>query len=177
MFRSEKPYHVAARLSESVHAFVAVDRGLRALGLSAPVIYGQDLDTGLLLVEDFGSEGVVDAAGPIADRYAEAVRVLVRLHTSPVPDRLPVVDGVEHVVPPYDLDAMMIEVGLLLEWYLPHLAGRFVPHSGRANFDRIWAGLLRGVSGASDENPGLLGSEDGTRADRTWILRDFHSPT
>ncbi|MBB3809667.1 tRNA (adenosine(37)-N6)-threonylcarbamoyltransferase complex ATPase subunit type 1 TsaE [Pseudochelatococcus contaminans] len=176
VFRSEKPYHVAARLSESVHAFVAVDRGLRALGLSAPVIYGQDLDTGLLLVEDFGSEGVVDAAGPIADRYAEAVRVLVRLHTSPVPDRLPVVDGVEHVVPPYDLDAMMIEVGLLLEWYLPHLAGRFVPHSGRANFDRIWAGLLRGVSGASDENPGLLGSEDGTRADRTWILRDFHSP-
>ncbi|MGV6871086.1 tRNA (adenosine(37)-N6)-threonylcarbamoyltransferase complex ATPase subunit type 1 TsaE [Pseudochelatococcus sp. B33] len=186
VFRSEKPYHVVARLSDSVHAFVAVDRGLRALGLSAPVIYGQDLDAGLLLVEDLGGEGVVDAAGPIPDRYGEAARVLVKLHTSPVPDRLPVVEGVEHVVPPYDVDALMIEVGLLLEWYLPHRAGRFVPNSGRAAFSRIWSGLLREVSGDPDESltlppPGSRISEHQTSASRTpisrtWVLRDFHSP-
>lgn len=159
-FGREKPYHVVARLSDSVHAFVAVDRGLRALGFSAPVIYGQDLDAGLLVVEDLGSEGVTDAAGPIPERYAEAVRLLARLHTSPVPDVLPVVDGVEHVVPPYDIDALMIEARLLLEWYLPYRAGRFVPHAGRAAFERIWTGLLNEV---------LAGP-------RTWALRDFHSP-
>lgn len=166
VFRSEKPYHVVARLSDSIDAFVAVDRGLRALGLSAPVIYGQDLDAGLLLLEDLGSTGVVDASGPIPDRYAEAVRVLAKLHTSPVPDRLPVVDGVEHVVPPFDIDALTIEVGLLLEWYLPHRAGRFVPNSGRADFSRIWTELLSEVS---------RGPEEGGAA-RTWVLRDYHSP-
>lgn len=171
VFRSEKPYHVVARLSESVHAFVAVDRGLRALGLSAPVVYGQDLDVGLLLVEDLGSDGVVDAAGPIPERYAEAVRVLVKLHTSPVPDRLPVVEGVEHLVPPYDLDALMIEVGLLLEWYLPHRAGRFVPNAGRADFSRIWTELLCEVSGDPEDNP-----SSAPPVVPTWILRDFHSP-
>ncbi|MFC0217635.1 tRNA (adenosine(37)-N6)-threonylcarbamoyltransferase complex ATPase subunit type 1 TsaE [Pseudochelatococcus lubricantis] len=156
----EKPYHVVARLSESVHAFVAVDRGLRALGFSAPVIYGQDLDAGLLLVEDFGGEGVADAAGPIPERYAEAVRLLARLHASPVPDVLPVVEGVDHAIPPYDLDALTIEVRLLLEWYLPYRAERFVPNAGREAFGRIWTGLLNEV----------------TAGPHTWALRDFHSP-
>lgn len=186
-FRSEKPYHAVARLSDSVHAFVAVDRGLRALGLSAPVIYGQDLDAGLLLIEDLGTAGVVDAGGPIPERYAEAVRVLVKLHTSPLPDRLPVVEGQEHVVPPYDIDALLIEVGLLLEWYLPHRAGRFVPHSGRDDFSRIWTGLLREVSGDPHDasphdgaryHPGSHNPASHTPAfhSPTWVLRDFHSP-
>ena len=38
--RRGKPYSAIAKLAESVHAFVAVDRGLRALGLSAPRIFG-----------------------------------------------------------------------------------------------------------------------------------------
>ena len=40
--------------------FVAMDRGLRALNFSAPKIYGEDLDIGLLLIEDLGPGGVVD---------------------------------------------------------------------------------------------------------------------
>lgn len=174
--RSEKPYHVVARLSDSVHAFVAVDRGLRALGLSAPVIYGQDLDAGLLLVEDLGGEGVVDAGGPIPDRYAEAVQVLVKLHTSPVPGTLPVIEGVEHTLPPYDVEALTIEVGLLLEWYLPHRAGRFVPNSGRADFARIWDGLLSQVSGDPDDHPRTGAPGEPPSFSPTWVLRDFHSP-
>ena len=51
-------------------------------GLSAPRIYGEDLEAGLLIVEDLGSEPVVDASGPIPERYAEATRVLAKLHTT-----------------------------------------------------------------------------------------------
>ncbi len=34
--RDGKPYSAIVHLAESVHAFVALDRGLRALGFSAP---------------------------------------------------------------------------------------------------------------------------------------------
>lgn len=46
----------------------------------APEIYAADLDTGLAIIEDLGSEPVVYAHGPIRERYAEAVAVLAKLH-------------------------------------------------------------------------------------------------
>lgn len=58
--RDGKPYSAIVHLAESVHAFVALDRGLRALGLSAPKIYGEDLAEGLLILEDLGSEPVIE---------------------------------------------------------------------------------------------------------------------
>src|SRR5215210_7533400 len=63
--RRGKPYSAIAKLAESVHAFVAVDRGLRALGLSAPKIYAEDLEVGLLLLEDLGGGAVTEAQLPI----------------------------------------------------------------------------------------------------------------
>ncbi len=44
--RGGKPYSAIAKLAERVDAFVAVDRGLRALGLSAPAILASDLVNG-----------------------------------------------------------------------------------------------------------------------------------
>lgn len=160
--RYGKPYHVVARLSDSVRAFVAVDLALRELGLSAPDIYGHDLETGLVLLEDLGSEPFTDADGPIVDRYMEAVRLLAWLHAREVPSRLPLPDGEEYSIPPYDLDAMTIEVDLLLEWYLPHHAGRFVPAAGRKAFGDLWNASLEPVLGGAGR--------------KSWALRDFHSP-
>jgi hypothetical protein len=70
--RYGKPYSAIARLAENVKPFVAIADGLRAHGLSAPEIYGADLDAGLLVVEDLGREGVIDENGPIPERYLEA---------------------------------------------------------------------------------------------------------
>ncbi len=100
-----KPYSAIARLAESVHAFVAVDRGLRAIGFSAPRIYEQDLDTGLLLIEDFGGGVVIDGNGPIPERY-DCAPLLADMHRHHLPTILPVIEGRDHVVPDYDLDAM-----------------------------------------------------------------------
>ena len=50
--RMGKAYSTIAKLAESVHPFVGMTNGLRAQGLSAPAIIAQDLDTGLLLIED-----------------------------------------------------------------------------------------------------------------------------
>ena len=42
---------------------------LRSIGLSAPDIYETDSGQGILLIEDLGCEGVLDAEGrPIAER-------------------------------------------------------------------------------------------------------------
>ncbi len=158
--RRGKPYSTIAKLAESIHAFAALDRGLRALGFSAPRIYGEDLDNGLLVIEDLGAEPLVDADGPIPERYEVATRLLARLHATAVPHVLPVAPGREHVLPPYDLEAFLIEAELLLDWYAPHVARALLSGSARAEFVRVWSGLL----------------DDLLAGPQSWTLRDYHSP-
>jgi N-acetylmuramate 1-kinase len=158
--RRGKPYTTIAKLAETVHAFVAMDRGLRSLGLSAPQIYGEDLETGLLLIEDLGSEPVINADGPIPERYAEATRVLVHLHSTALPQVLPAAEGHDHAIPPYDLEALLIEVELLADWYVPHIIGNQLSGSARAEFVNLWSEVLGEIIAAPT----------------TWTLRDFHSP-
>jgi tRNA threonylcarbamoyl adenosine modification protein YjeE len=159
--RLGKPYSAIAHLAETVDAFVAMDKGLASLGYSVPAIHAQDLSTGLLLIEDLGSEGVLDATGaPIPERYEAAARLLADLHRHTLPTILPVAEARDHVVPDYDRGALAIETELLLEWYAPHIAGVTLPAVTQAEFTRIWYKLF-------DE---IL---DGPT---TWTLRDVHSP-
>lgn len=158
--RMGKPYSAIARLAESVHPFVAMDLALRAQGFSAPEIYAADLDAGLLLTEDLGDEPAVGAAGPVPERYAEAAAVLAQLHGRDLPTVLPIAPGIEHALPPYDLDALSIEVELLLDWYLPHIAGVTVSGSARATFVSLWRSVLEPI----------------VTGPATWVLRDYHSP-
>ena len=158
--RRGKPYSAIARLAESVHAFSAMDRGLIDQGFSAPQILAEDLDVGLLLIEDFGSEPVIDENGPIPDRYAEATRLLARLHSRKLPAELPYGEDGTHAIPPYDLDAFLIEVELVLDWYLPFVVGTKPSGSVRAEFGHVWRDTLAEL---------LAGPQ-------TWTLRDFHSP-
>ncbi|UZF91969.1 tRNA (adenosine(37)-N6)-threonylcarbamoyltransferase complex ATPase subunit type 1 TsaE [Bosea sp. NBC_00550] len=159
--RLGKPYSALAHLAESVDAFVAMDRGLRSLGYSAPDILAEDLTAGLLIIEDLGSEGVIDAdRQPIAERYEAAARLLADLHRHTLPTILPVAEGRDHSIPPYDRQALAIETELILEWYAPHIAGVTLPAVTQAEFARIWSRLF-------DE---ILAQPS------TWTLRDVHSP-
>src|SRR5882762_8272845 len=96
---------------------------------------------------------------PIAERYERAVDVLVELHRHDLPDVLPVTPHVDYRIPPYDLDAFLIEVELLIDWYLP-LRGAPATVEARAEFLSLWREAL---------GPAL-------DARKTWVLRDFHSP-
>jgi N-acetylmuramate 1-kinase len=158
--RDGKPYSAIVHLAESVHAFVALDRGLRALGFSAPKIYGEDLAEGLLILEDLGSEPVIEAGAPRPERYAEAVRLLAKLHATPLPAVLPVADGIDHVLPPYDMDALLFEAELMPEWYAPAIRGVTLSEAARSDFLDLWRQAL---AGAVPDRP-------------TWTLRDYHSP-
>lgn len=158
--RLGKSYSQLVHLAESVHAFVAMTRGLRDLGLSAPELYAADLDAGLLLIEDLGTEGVVDANGPIPERYALAVDVLAELHSRALPTEIPV-DGLQiHKLHRYDLEALTIEAELLLDWYLPY-ANKRTPNAGmRLGFVDQWVSTLDVI----------------VNGEKTWTLRDYHSP-
>ena len=158
--RLGKPYSAIAKLAETVDAFVAMDRGLAALGYSAPQIFAQDLSTGLLLIEDLGQGLVVDADGPVPERYLAAAALLADLHGHALPAILPVAEGRDHVIPDYDHAAMEIEIDLLLEWYAPHLAGAALAAVTKKQFLRLWSPLL----------------EEVIRGERSWVLRDVHSP-
>ena len=158
--RYGKPYSAIARLAENIRPFVAIDRALREDGLSAPQIYAADLASGFAVIEDLGAEGVVDQNGPIRERYAEAAAVLAHIHARPRADTIAMDDASIYRIPPYDLDALLIEIELLLEWYAPHIAGMQLSSGQRATFVNLWRQIaIEIVSGPA-----------------TWTLRDYHSP-
>jgi aminoglycoside/choline kinase family phosphotransferase len=155
------PYSAIAHLAEDVKPFVAVANGLRERGFSAPKIFRVDHDAGFVVVEDLGTELVVagDPPMPIPERYERAVDVLIALHRHDLPEVLPVASQVEYRIPSYDLDAFLVEVELLIDWYLP-LRGVPAAAEARGEFLSLWHDALR---------PALA-------ARKTWVLRDFHSP-
>jgi hypothetical protein len=75
------------------------------------------------------------------------------------PEQVPL-DGGVYVVPPYDIEAQMIEADLLASWFWPHVVGSDIPDAARAEFEALWRGLLPLTQGGR----------------RVWALRDYHSP-
>ncbi|HVV78088.1 MAG TPA: tRNA (adenosine(37)-N6)-threonylcarbamoyltransferase complex ATPase subunit type 1 TsaE [Pseudolabrys sp.] len=159
--RDGKPYSQIAHLAEDVTPFIALAQALRQRGLSAPKILAANRARGLLLIEDFGDDFIVggNPPSPISERYAVAVDVLAALHRQTLPDTLPVEPGINYTLPRYDIDAMLIETELLLDWYLPRLGAPVMPAVREAYIAHWRAALLPVQQGA-----------------RTWVLRDYHSP-
>jgi tRNA threonylcarbamoyl adenosine modification protein YjeE len=156
-----KSYSAAVHLAEDVKPFVAIARGLRERGFSAPAILHGDLDAGFLITEDFGSAGFVEGepAAPIAGRYQVATDMLVALHREPLPETLPLAPGVSYAIPAFDIDALLVEVGLMTEWYLPDRKAALADEP-RNEFIALWRELLAKPLAAP----------------KTWVIRDFHSP-
>ena len=156
-----KSYSAAVHLAEDVNPFVAIANGLRRHGFSAPAIRHADLDAGFLITEDFGTEGVIedDSPRPIVERYEAATDMLAALHREQLPESLPLTPQLNYDIPVFDIEAWLVEIGLMLEWYLPD---RDVAPSEdlRSEFIAIWRSLLQKPAAAP----------------RTWVMRDFHSP-
>jgi tRNA threonylcarbamoyl adenosine modification protein YjeE len=159
--RNGRPYSAIAHLAEDVKPFVAIANGLRERGFSVPEIYAADLAEGFLILEDLGSQGVVegDPPEPIGHYYQTAVDVLIALHAMELPETVPVAPVVSYQIPRYDLDALQIEVELLPDWYMPY-RGAAPTTAARDTYVALWREALTPL----------------TEAKPTWVLRDFHSP-
>jgi hypothetical protein len=156
-----KSYSAAVHLAEDVKPFVAIAQGLRERGFSAPAIHHADLDNGFLITEDFGHEGLIegDPLAPIEERYQAATDVLAAMHREHWPKILHLAPQISYAMPAFDIEALLVEVGLMLEWYLPD-RGIKPTERMRGEFVTMWRELL--------SKPATV--------TKTWVLRDFHSP-
>ncbi|MFT3975134.1 MAG: phosphotransferase [Amaricoccus sp.] len=139
----------------AVGPFLAVDRWLRAAGLSAPEVFAADEAGGLVLLEDLGDDlfARICAAQPEreAGLYAAAVDLLADLQALPPP-------AGAWSPPPYDLAFLLREAGLMLEWYLPASAGSAASPDLVAEFQALATAALAPVA-----------------LQTTAVYRDFHA--
>jgi len=156
-----KPYSAIAHLAEDITPFLAMAKGLRSRGFSAPEIFAADIADGFIVLEDLGRDSIVtgNPPAPVRARYEAAMHVLIALHKQILTDLLPVAPHVNYRLPAYDMDAFLIEAELLLDWYLP-FRHKLVSEDARTEFTTLWRSALRPATDALE----------------TWVLRDYHSP-
>ncbi len=156
-----KPYPKVAHLAWDTYPFVAIANILRENGFAAPEIFAADYDQGILLIEDLGTDGVLDDQGkPIAERYRASVACLAYLHGLSIPRDIPVTPDHIHHIPDFDRTAMKMEARLLLDWHLPWKRGTPASDEERADYLAIWDRLIDQL--------------DDT--EKNLLLRDMHSP-
>jgi aminoglycoside/choline kinase family phosphotransferase len=120
-----------------VRPFLAIDRLLGAHGLSAPEILAEDVEAGLVLLEDLGDDtyGRVLAQGADeAALYRLAVDALIHLH------RRFRANGA--AAPPFDEARALREVELLLDWLWPAMMGAPAAESVREDYRAAWRAVL-----------------------------------
>src|SRR2546423_1127896 len=137
----------------------ATDTAWRSRGLAAPKPHHADLDGGFLITEVLGTDVVMGGAPPqpMPERYETATDVLAALHREPLPETLPLAPQITYTIPVFDTDAMLVEIGLMLEWYLPD-RGADVSADLKSQFLAMWRDLL--------DSKAMV-------ATKTWVMRDF----
>ena len=160
--KNGKPYSAVAHLAEDIRAVIAVNGVLGARGYSAPKVEACDLGSGFAVMEDLGRAvygRMMLAGADMEEPMSAAVAVLADMAGRDWPDEVSI-DGMVYRVPPYDLDAQLIEVDLLPSWFWPHVTGGEIPSTAREAFESLWRDLLPLTQ---PERP-------------VWVLRDYHSP-
>lgn len=141
---------------EDVRPFIAVDRLLRRLGLSAPEIFAQDVQEGFLLLEDFGDATMTrllaQGAGE-AGLYRLATDALIQLH-----GRFSTRDADAAQLPAYDEALYLKEAALFTDWWWPAVFGQPCPPSMRLEYLGHVANAMQATAGAPT----------------TLVLRDYH---
>ncbi len=133
---------------EDPRPFIDMARWLGERGFRAPTVHAEDLERGLVLIEDFGDvrmRETVDAEPVREDAlYAKAIDLLVALRAHPAA-----------AVAPYDRATCQREAGLLTEFYCPAI-GLEVDD---AAYEAAWNDVLDGVDSVRD----------------VTVLRDYHA--
>ena len=133
---------------EDIGPYVVVAALLRELGLSVPEVLAEDRDEGFLLLEDFGDDTYTRLLARGADEaalYTLAVDTLVALQRAAEPRGTP-------EIPPYDMERLLAEAALLVDWYRPFSSGL------REEYLALWREVV----------PGAVVSPP------TLVLRDYH---
>lgn len=137
--------------NEDCRPFVAVAKHLGELGLNVPVVYASDLEQGLLLLSDLGSEHYLDSLGQGGrDRlYADALSALMVMQAC----------GENDGLPPYSSDLLAREMELFRDWLL----GRHLQLYLEADEQQMLDGIFERLIANALEQP------------QVFVHRDYHS--
>ncbi|MEQ8322820.1 MAG: phosphotransferase [Rhodospirillales bacterium] len=139
---------------EDIRPFVTVGRYLAQLGFSAPRILAEDERRGFLLLEDLGDDTytrIFEAGGDQGQLYDAAIDTLVHLHELASDKTAP------GDIPAYDMDRLLGEAMLFLDWYMPAV-GAPVDDTDRDVYEDAWRNVFADIA---------------TRRE-TLVLRDYH---
>ena len=122
---------------EDPRPFIAIARWLVERGFAAPAILHEDLEHGLVLLQDFGDARMRETADAAPESelrlYEEAVDLLIRLGQYEAP-----------ALRRYDLAEYQREAGLLPEWYCPAVGLTVDAQGYRDAWDQALAPVLDG---------------------------------
>jgi aminoglycoside/choline kinase family phosphotransferase len=142
-------YNAVARLAGADCArFAAAADWLRGKGLAAPDILAADHAQGFLILEDFGDALYADVladGGSEQDLYEAAAKVLARLHAERAPKHL--ADGMP--LHAYDDVALLAEVDLFTQWFLPLALDRDATEKEILEHRSLWRGALAKLPGSA----------------------------
>ncbi len=135
---------------EDPRPFIDMSKFLKNAGFRAPEIFAEDLERGLVLLEDFGDSQMrefLDAEPAQEQRvYRQAIDTLIEL-TAVEPA----------TVPPYDMATYLREVGLFAEYYMPAMN----LDEGMVAFKDIWTNIFTTLA------------DSGVKP--VTVLRDYHA--
>lgn len=124
--------------TEHPYEFYTVDKILLKHGLSAPVIYDEDLQNGLLLLEDFGDNTYAALLKRSSDQehdlYTAALDVLIKLRSVPLSDI--------GAIAKYQEPQMIEHLETFTDWFMPYVLHGKTQDSVKADFIRIWKKLI-----------------------------------
>jgi aminoglycoside/choline kinase family phosphotransferase len=150
-------YNAVARLAGAdVGRFAEVARYLRDRSLSAPDIHAVDAVLGFMVLEDLGDGLFADVvnSGDETALYNNGVEVLALLHAEPAPATMR-----DKPLFAYDQTALLAEIDLLTEWYLPYALQRAATTAEIDEHRALWQAALADIAAAP----------------RVFVHRDYHA--
>ncbi len=147
--------------AQAVGRFAALANHLQELGIRAPAVLACDLERGILLLEDLGDDLVATVLQNAPELettcYRAAVDLLAELGRHPPPSSV-AFEGTGHQIDPYDMDPLMAEAMLLIQWWLPG-AGAPATADASEEFRHLVSEAVAGVAPCTD----------------VLVLRDYHA--
>ncbi len=153
-------YVTMAQLAKDIRQFIGINQLILENGFSAPHIFVEDFEKGLLILEDFGNEGILDKSGhPLEERYIACSELLATFHQKSWPSQKQFATFLLQI-PSYDCQVLQTELSLLLDWYIPFQIQKNLDQQQRKAFFACWQPYLDHL----------------TQGENTFVMRDYHSP-
>jgi aminoglycoside/choline kinase family phosphotransferase len=132
----------APKPHENIDVFLDMTAHLKGLGCRVANIYAEDRVQGFAILEDFGDYTfkrlLLDGDFDETALYLQAVDVLKHIHRHK--------DATSLDIPLYDMDALLREVNLLADWFIPQALGNELSSDQKVRFNALWQDALKDIA-------------------------------